>query len=235
MTSAKIYTGVRYRSVPNEKGEWFAVAITNNENVNFWYIAPGYTRLYTFYGVRGKYDNRTFWHEELCREVLKDLMSRKPSVRVMRFVVNGMVVFDESDSENAKNCRLPRDPVPLTEEEAVGVKAREQAYLEDMKMFEGPAPYIVYGKHRRSSKEYAWKLFPNRASRRYIKPGDLALVMTEHGQVRMKVTRVEEAGDKEQPAQYLISKVKPRRRVQKGLRQPTDGAEGAEEKKEGQE
>lgn len=206
---------MRYRSATNEKGERFAVSSTLNENVNFWHIAPGISRLYTFRAVVAKYDSGTYWSEKLCRELLADLMSPKPSVHVMRFVVNGMVIFEESGSERAKTQPLPKEPPPLTEEEAEWARAREERMLEEEKMFNGPAPFILYGKHPHSWKEYAWKLFPDKPMRQDIKPGEKVMVKTENGKVRVIVTRIEEAGDKEQPTKWVIHKIRIRPKKEK--------------------
>jgi len=222
----RFVNGVRFRSAQNEKGEWFAVGITFFKNINLWHIVPGAVRLYTFRSVEGKYDITTFWHEKLCRELLKDLMSPKPSVEGLRFAVNGQLVFAQADVEADKP--LPRTPEPLTEEEVVQMIEREKAHWEEMKMFEGPAPYIVYGTHPRNRKEYAWKLFPNRKGRESVKPGDFVMVMTDQGVKKIKVTRVEEAGDTEQPSKWVIHKVAPRKPYGKRHRKPEEPAESEE-------
>ncbi len=214
----KFVNGVRFRSAQNEKGEWFAVGITFFRNINLWHIVPGTVRLYTFRSVEGKYDITTFWHEKMCRELLKDLMSPKPSVDVLRFAVNGQLVFAQEDVEVDKP--LPRTPEPLTEEEVVQMIEREKAHWEEMKMFEGPAPYILYGTHYRNRKEYAWKLFPDKKARMNIKPGDFVKVRTDQGVRTVKVTRIEEAGDTEQPKKWVIQKERPRRSYGKKTRKP---------------
>lgn len=213
---------MRYRSATNEKGERFAVSTTLNGNMNFWHIVPGASRLYTFKAVQGKYDSGTYWSERLCKELLADLMSRQPSVQVMRFVVNGMVVFEESGSERAKTQPLPKEPEPLTEEEAAWARSREEHLIEEEKMFNGPAPYILYGKHPHSWKEYAWKLFPDTRMRQDIKPGDWVVVMTENGKSKVVTTRIEEAGDKEQPVKWVIHKITYRQKKRKKKEENTE-------------
>lgn len=198
--------GVRYRSAVTDKGDRFAVGLTRAGLVNFWHISGDFVRLYSFKSVKDKYDRSTTWYEGRCRELLADLMSPKPSVEVTRFVVNGQIVFtlDKNDMEQY----VPKTPAPLSEKRARTQKAWEKVYLEDKRMFkEDVAPLILYGKFSNCEKEYAWKLFPNRPCRQRIKPGNLVMVKTRGKESCAKVTRIEEAGDKEQPTQYVLRRV----------------------------
>lgn len=103
----------KYRSVAFVNGERFAVKPSNSGlSMNFWHITEKHTRLYTYIPQTEKFGNSDSWHDPLCRELLKDLTSQKPSVEVLRYAVDGVNVYPINASE--RDWPIPNIP-PLPE------------------------------------------------------------------------------------------------------------------------
>ena len=215
------------RTFPNGDGERFAVAPTRNRKkngtvINFWHVTPSHTYLYTFMANK-TYHKRRVWTEELYRELEADLRSPQPSVKVLRFAVDEKVIFSEDGHEQApKAPEAPKRPdgweMHLQREERKKEhdqeRKKKRAEIEAEKSQE-PAPYILYGTHSKDGKEYAWRLTPDKPKRQGIVPGDRVLVWTKKGFTQAWVTRIEEAGDQEQPAARVKKKLAPGEKVYK--------------------
>lgn len=205
------------RTFPTGEGERFVVAPTRNRKksggyINFWHVTAEHTYLYTFRPNK-IYNRRRVWTEDLFRALEADLRSPTPSVTVIRFAVDGQLIFsgDDTSKEVPKTPEAPKRPdgweAHLQKEEIRAWRSEmEGINLDELK--DTPAPYILYGNHAKGGKEYAWKLFPNQPPRQGIVPGDHVLVDTAKGVLPVLVTRVEYAADKEQPTRSVIAKCK---------------------------
>lgn len=181
---------------PDVKDRYAIKPTVSGQMLNFWHNDGQRTSLYTFIPT-DRYSQRVIWYDRICRELLEDLRQPKPSVQVVRFAVDSMVIFSD-----IKGQEVPEMP---TEDEAPQVTKKNwdssalRAELEDKKCSE-PAPYILYGKFsRRTKKEYAWRLTPDKPCRQDIRPGYTVKVWTRYGFAEAYVTRIEEAGDLPQP------------------------------------
>ena len=175
----------------------FAIKLSvSGKTVNFWHNDGKNTYLYTFLPT-DRYSHRVVWCDRICRELLEDLRQPKPSVQVVRFAVNGMVIFSDIEA--------PEVPAMPTEDEAPQITRANwdsSALRAEMEYRKGsePAPYILYGKFStRAKKEFSWKLTPDKACRQGIWPGYTVVVWTRYGFGHVIVTRIEEAGDQPEP------------------------------------
>lgn len=209
-----------YRTYPSETGERFAAlqkwhTRANSENIiNFWHITPEHTYLFTIKPNK-RFNRRSKWSEELCRELLGELRSPKPDVFVVRYVVDDTVLFSDLQGQCfPKPPKAPQAPPASKKEERKKQHEQEQKKLKNRSEIEEekcqePAPYILYGTHAKDGKEYAWRLTPDKPKRQGIVPGDRVLVWTKKGFAQAWVTRIEEAGDQEQPAARVKKKLAP--------------------------
>ncbi len=215
-----------YRTYPTETGERFAAlqkwhTKANSENIiNFWHITPEHTYLFTIKPNK-RFNRKVKWSEELCRELLGELRSPKPDVFVVRYVVDDTVVFSDINGKSfPKPLKAPQAPPVSQKAERKQMPKQEQKKLKKRTAIEKvkgqePAPYILYGTHSKEGKEYAWKLTPDKPKRQGIVPGDRVLVWTKNGFTQVWVTRIEEAGDQEQPAARVKKKLAPGEKVYK--------------------
>ena len=212
-----------YRSPEDKTGEGFALSQTWNKQkpgnyINFWHITSMQVALYTF-EPNAKYNTEVMWSKKLCRELEADLRSPAPSVRVIRFAVNGTIIF--ADENNMKD-ELPKPPEhsmrsPVSR---MGMQSQDTAALMHRRRVEEakgkePAPYILYGTHGNYPKEYAWSLNPDKPKRQGIVPGDRVLAWTQKGFAEIAVTRIEEIGDREQPTARVKKKLTPKEQSRK--------------------
>lgn len=204
------------RTYPNENGERFVVKQTkgqseaNPQTINFWHVKPGHTSLFTFVASE-KYCKKTDWNEDMFRELLADLKSPKPSVAVVRVIVDGFQLFNDLRGQTLPGT--PPEPKPPEKKPKKPKKPFRQIHsFEDRVAAEAeinqePAPFILYGCHIGRDKEYAWRLTPDKPKRKGIKPGDIVLAWTSHGWVYVEVTRIEPAEGKEQPTARVKRKL----------------------------
>lgn len=232
-----------YRTYPTETGERFAALQTwhtkaNSENIiNFWHITPEHTYLFTIKPNK-RFNRKAKWSEDLCRELLGELRSPKPDVFVVRYVVDDTVLFSDLQGKCfPKPPKAPQIPPELKEDltkeerkqrrEAAALAAQERKakklnrpQIEEAKCQE-PAPYILYGTHQKNGKEYSWRLTPDKPKRQGIVPGDRVLVWTNKGFTQVWVTRIEEAGDREQPTARVKKKLAPGEKLRKKAQKKT--------------
>lgn len=205
------------RTRPTEDGERFVLTHTRNDkqpgrHINFWHVKDGHEYLFTF-APSAKYSRNRFWDEPLYRELLADLMSPKPSVEVVRFAVDGKYVFVTDEFKNDEIPVVPEPPQLPAGWDVHLDRLRRKAEFVELEMFAErpePAPLILYGLHPDSSKERRWKLYPDNLKCQDIAHGDYVLVNTQNGPAPVLVTRIEEAGDGEQPTRSVVLKMTPR-------------------------
>jgi len=216
-----------YLSNLNETEEYFALAQTWNKqkpgtSINFWHITPAHEWLFTFRPT-SKYNKDTMWSDRICRELEEDMKSQNPSVEVIRFAVDGMYIFKEEDHQSdavpkppAASKSFEKESTNKTpEQKKEETKRRRRIFIED-KMGKVPAPFILYGKHENSEKEYSWKLTPDKPKRQGIVPGDTVMVWTRNGFTKATVTRIESLeADQPQPAARVKKKLAPGEQVPK--------------------
>ena len=203
------------RIIHNPTGEeWYAVIqnkcyhkklkrVAYSRLINFWHITKGSTILYSFL-PNEKYNRKTLCTKEICENLEKDLRSVNPSVRVLRFAVNGELIFSNGDHRGWSIPKVP-DPFVIINEEERRISPK-RLEIEKEKTRE-PAPYILYGKHNKKGKEYAWRLIPDKPKRQGILPGDKVIVWTRYGFTRITVTRIEKAEEQEQPTARVKKKL----------------------------
>ena len=187
-----------YVTTKKNAKEWFAVKpTTNGKKVNFWHDNGQHVYLYTF-KQNNRYSRHIVWNDRICRDLLEDLRRPSPSVEVVRFAVDGILFISDPES----TPQVPQMPARVKadlKESGEWNGDHVRADIEDYKC-STPAPYILYGEFRENQgKEYAWRLTPDKPKRQGIVPGDKVLVWTRCGFRKVRVTRIEEAGDKEQP------------------------------------
>lgn len=197
----------------NEDGERFVIgrsARSRSGWVNYWHLKDGHVYLFTFLPNQ-KYNKRKHWDRELYLKLEEDLRSAKPSVEVMRFAVDDKVIFYAKGSGFA----VPAMPAPprkspdwerhlekLAQRENAESLQGTQQWGEPQMTFEQraereekkgkeKAPYILHGKFSEDSKEFSWKLTPDKPKRQGIQPGDRVLVWTKKGFAKVTCTRIE--------------------------------------------
>lgn len=199
------------RTLPNTNGERFVITHTRNDKkmgkaINFWHITDGFETLYTFVPSKTYNQNRV-WDEELFQALLAELRSPKPSVKVLRFAVNGKLVFAEEENQREQVPIAPPPPdYPIGWQihlERVKQKAKKYPKISA----DEPAPFILYGFHPRGNKEYAWKLHERVGNDQTISVGGVVLADTAQGPSPVFVTRIEPAEGKEQPTRRVIARV----------------------------
>ena len=196
-----------YVTTNKKAKEWFAVKpTTNGKKLNFWHDDGKHVTLYTFRRCE-KYNQHMYWNERICRELLEELRKPVPALDVVRFAVDGVLYLADPEA----TPEVPAMP-PKTKEQLMQINEWNNAYIrvnkEDAKCAK-PAPYILYGVFPWNEKEYAWRLTPDKPKRQGIKPGDWVLVWTRAGFRTVRVTRIEEAGDKPQPECRVKRKIEP--------------------------
>ena len=175
-------------SKKREDGSYFAVRATASSSMlNFWYVSIAHTYLYTFVKTE-KYNNRTEWTEKQCQELLDALRSEKPTLRVIRFAVDNMLVFDDEKLGDVPATPYSNGPETRFIVVAASKKRRE---IEKDKGSR-PAPYVLFGilQDNIGGKEYAWNLTQDKPRRQNIMPGDLVLVWTRSGFKKAITTRI---------------------------------------------
>lgn len=200
----------KYRSYPSEEGERFAASHTwrgkkAGRVINFWHIKDGHEMLYSFLPNK-KYNSKATWSEDLCRDLVEDLRSSQPSIKVLRYAMDGKLVFAE---EWYKGKDLPKTLPAPKYSPGWSEHLRKQAMKQRIPIEERktePAPYFLFGKHRGYGKEYAWRLYPDVPERQGIEPGDLVFVQTGQGVKAVSAVRIEAAADREQPQCCVICK-----------------------------
>lgn len=117
---------LKFRSLYMKNGEEFAVKFTDAGNINLWHITEEHTKLYTFEPLEGRFDRYSCWCEKMCKELLKDLSSDKPSVTVLRYAIDGCNIFPIG--ADLKHWPVPNTPPrpELTEQQ----KEEYKNYLE---------------------------------------------------------------------------------------------------------
>lgn len=188
--------------------EKFAVRLAcSKEKVNFWYATAECKYLYTFV-ANEKYNGKSEWTEDLCRQLLKELVEKNSNLSVLRYAENDVYVFNFDAINDMVVPKMPKQEKEF------------KKYLEKMKYVErraaiekekhsGPAPYILYGKHNdygETEIEFAWKLTPDKPKRQNIKPGDKVLVWTRYGFRKATVTRIEKAVPGKKQPEHRVKK-----------------------------
>lgn len=183
--------------------ERFAVKPTaTGKNINFWHDDGQRLWLYTFV-QNDKYSRHIIWTEKICRELLAELRKPTPGVTVVRFAIDGLLVF--SDIETPAVPAMPKAPAPNQLKATPWYTPSRKAEYEEKRSSE-PAPYILYGVFsRKNQKEYAWRLTPDKHTRQGILPGHRVFVWTRRGLAKVTVTKIEEAGDLPQP-EYRVKR-----------------------------
>lgn len=176
--------------------ERFAIKPTaSGKNINFWHDDGQRIFLYTFV-ESDMYSRQVVWSDKICRELLEDLRKPTPSVKVIRFAIDNLLVFSDVDTQEVPAMPQKTEAQQMYQEKWDRTAFR--AEVEERKC-EEPAPYILYGTFSKRSKEYSWRLTPDKPCRQGIQPGHRVLVWTRYGFCRITVTRIEEAGDQPQP------------------------------------
>ena len=174
-------------SSPESNNERFVVACTSKKDkINLWHILDGHEKLY-FFKANKKYNWKSRWSDDFCQELIAELQSSNPQVKVLRYVVDGVEIFAEKSVAGSKVPDGPKIKPPT------------------------PAPYFLIGTHQPDSgRELAWRLYPEVLERDSISPGDLVLVNTQYGRTIVTVVRIEEAAGREQPLRRVVRKMPPR-------------------------
>ena len=207
-------------TAPKDDGERYLLTHTsrnsssNVHGLNLWHITPQYTFFFTFY-PNDKYHKKMKWTEDLFRELEANLRSPTPSVKVVRFAVNGMDVF--SDNQHGPVPEVPDVPAHLTSTSAKYNPDEKRAKLQDKKLRRRlmterainaePAPFVVYARFTPDGKEYAWNLTPDKPKRMGIEPGDKVLVWSAGRFCEAFVTRIEPADGSVKPTQRVKKKI----------------------------
>lgn len=201
----------KYRSYPDKHGVRFAARQHWSDRdpgsgINFWHITPEHTYLFTFKPDE-RFNRHAEWSETLCEQLLKELRHPKPSLQLVRYVIDGKAVFYNSNLRCLpKTPPTPKKPQHIRRCTGKSRNFRATIETEKAKM---PAPYILYGKHEDGGKEYAWSLTPDKPKRQDIQPGDLVLVWTSYGFRSVVVTRVEPSDGQPQPKYRVKKKLAP--------------------------
>lgn len=210
-----------------EGGERFVLARSATSRsgwVNYWHITKdGHEYLFSFFPNQ-RFNKHRPWSKELFLELEEDLRSANPSVKVLRFAVDGNVIF----VENGFGMTLPTIPespkknsqgqiIPASVEEKKALrrlldkKKRQEKFAaieEEMAKAKEKAPYWLYGKFSEDGKEFVWKLTPDEPERQGIQPGDWVLVWSKDTFAKVKCTRIEKVDRRRRQPEHPKYRVK---------------------------
>lgn len=208
----------RYRTYRNEQGERWAFIEENYSEfirpINIWCISPKENLLYTF-EPNEVYNKDSKWNETFIKQFMAELKSPVPSVKVLRYVYNGRIIFAE-DGYTKKIPAAPKAPKrPGGWEKHLEKVEKEQIRKKEQKEGCVPAPYILFGRHDKDEKfeyangdkEYYWNLTPDIEERQGIQVGDRVVVWTVGGFSEVTVTRIEESTGDILPTARVIKKL----------------------------
>lgn len=210
------------RTFPDENGERFVLTHTRGtgskgvgHGLNFWHVTPDHTYLFTFF-PNETYHKKMNWTEDLFRELEANLRSPAPSVKVVRFAVDDMIIFSEKPygGQAPKAPEAPEAPEVWQKRTRKEKLTAAQKYLRRLDIERAknaePAPFVLYAVFKAGGKEFAWNLTPDNPKRQGIEPGDEVLVWANDRFCKAIATRIEPADGSVIPTARVKRKLLPK-------------------------